>query len=160
MTTITLHPWQITGMCDAQQVFLIKKGNTINPVKFTLIFKIIVLVADKHLLFSFNNFLNGVGYISEIKETPSTKRKNKRIILQIINNKDMQIILLHFCKYPLKTTRSCQYTLALDLLKIEKNEKSRKKLSSILRNENMKNVFTSNQFKNQNMVTHRNLEPE
>lgn len=161
MTTITLHPWQITGMCDAQQVFLIKKGNTINPVKFTLIFKIIVLVADKHLLFSFNNYFNGIGYISEIKETPWSKRKNKRIILQIRNNRDIQIILLHFCKYPLKTNRSCQYTLAEDLIKIENEDKFRKKLSSILRKENMKNVFSSNQFKDPNIVTTTiDLEPE
>ncbi len=102
---ITLHPWFVTGFCDAESYFNITVGKTLKVKTgwlVKLIFGINIHKKDKYLLESIQQF-NGVGDI--------TIQTDNLIQYRVSSIKDLELIINHFDKYPLITQKWADYQL-------------------------------------------------
>jgi hypothetical protein len=99
----SLNPWFITGFSDAEGCFMIifnKKGQKNYQVQ--LIFQIHLHKKDLSLLEKIKSSLGGVGSIS---------KKSTSIQWKVSSQKDLQVIVDHFDKYPLISQKAADYML-------------------------------------------------
>lgn len=139
---ILLHGWQITGICDAQQVFSIKKGNTKNPIKFDAIFKIVTDIDDTVPLYSIQNYFKS-GYIL-IEKRYSSNATNK-MIYRVIDTPTLSTkIINHFISFPNITSKFLYYMTFKEIIFIEKNitKKNYNKLANFITSNSIKNIYT------------------
>ena len=103
--TQKIHPWFITGFTDGEGNFSIsvtKNNKSSIGFKVALFFSIGIHVKDKSLLQKIKNLLS-VGTIYKLGE--------QYIQLKVFSVKDLNIIINHFDKFPLKTKKRLQYEL-------------------------------------------------
>ena len=114
--TQKINPWFITGFTDGEGNFLIsvtKNNKSSIGFKVALFFSIGIHVKDKSLLQKIRNLLS-VGTIYKLGE--------QSIQLKVFSVKDLNIIINHFDKFPLKTKKRSEYELWKQVFNIIKNK--------------------------------------
>lgn len=97
-----MNPWFVTGFTDAEGSFMISFGKTSEArfgFRIRAIFQINLHKKDIELLKNIQEFFGGVGYIT-------TDAANDTSAFRARSIKDLQIIIAHFDKFPLKTKKA------------------------------------------------------
>lgn len=102
----TLHPWFITGFCDAEGSFNIKViHNTKLKLGYSVYssFQLTLHSKDQNLLFLIQSFFGGIGKIHI--------HSNKEVVDYRVNKLDdlLNIIIPHFDKFPLQSAKMIDY---------------------------------------------------
>ena len=119
-SSVSLHPWFITGFSDAEACFYVritKKNNmkigwTVEPGFF-----IRLHIKDLAVLNLIQAFFNGVGKIYSYKSV-------EEAIFRVSSMKELEIIVDHFDKYPLISQKWSDFMLfkqVMDLMKCKKH---------------------------------------
>ena len=102
--SVPLNPWFLTGFTDAEGCFMIifykQKGQTGYKVK--IVFQIHLHRKDMPLLEMIKASFGGIGHISI---------KSNSVQYQVTAQKDLQVIIQHFDKYPLISQKFADYML-------------------------------------------------
>lgn len=141
-----LSPYWITGIVDAEGNFSINKQKTGDKYKFSLAFKVTQKEHSLGILYDLKNFFK-CGHIHVDNKKENAYKYNVAKLDDII-----KIIIPHFDKYPLITSKNLDY---LDFKKVAilKNELSLDEILCIKNNMNSKRSFTErwNYYKNKNI---------
>ena len=107
-----LNPWWVTGFSDAESsfsMFISRSKNTIIGWTITPTFNITLHIRDIELLKSIQNFFNGVGKINI---------QNNKVNYRVRSKEELKIIINHFNKYPLLTSKFINFTLFVKIYKL------------------------------------------
>lgn len=100
----TLNPWFVTGFTDGEGCFMISFGKSEARFGFRIraIFQINLHKKDLELLKNIQIFFGGIGYITNAKYNSA---------FRVRSIKDLQVIIAHFDKFPLKTKKQADFEL-------------------------------------------------
>lgn len=119
ITKPIINPWFLTGFCDAESSFSIvvqnvNKPNLKNEWRVRLSFSITLNNKDKAILDNIQTYFN-VGKVYALKNLPKSMYK-----LESFEN--LHIIIDHFDKYPLVSSKIANYILFKEAFNIVKNK--------------------------------------
>lgn len=100
-----LNPLFVTGFTDAEGSFMVsftKSSESRHGFRIRAIFQIQLHKKDLELLKTIQAFFQGIGYISSSKEFVSFRARSLD---------DLQVIIAHFDKFPLKTKKQADFEL-------------------------------------------------
>ncbi len=117
-----LNPWYITGFCEGEATFTYSRSGFFAS---NLYFAVKLTKSDANLLKSLQKYF-GVGKIYTVKAYAHKNNAGltkKALYYRVSNLKDLEKIVEHFDKYPLKGQKAKQYQAWKEIFLLKKKNK-------------------------------------
>lgn len=117
----TLDPWYVSGFIDGEGTFTYSRSSR----NIGLYFAVKLGGADQPILEALQEFFGGIGKIYPVTPraalTPRSGMTKTANYFRVTRQKDLERVVLHFDRYPLKTSKAESFRIWREMVFLKRN---------------------------------------